>query len=56
MNIDLIKITEEEIKISAENSVKNEGAGIMYLHNYGNKEQVMQFEDIRPWVDEDLDD
>ena len=56
MNIDLINLTDEEIRLSAENSVKSEGAGIMYLHNFGNKEQVVQFEDIRPWVDEDLDD
>ena len=56
MNIDLINLTDEEIEMSAENSVKSKGAGIMYLHNYGIKDQVMQYEDIKPWVDEDLDD
>lgn len=56
MYIDLINLTDEEIEMSAENSVKSKGVGIMYLHNYGNKDQVMQFEDIKPWVDEHLDD
>lgn len=56
MNINLINITDEQIARSAEDSVKNKGVGIMYLHNYGDKDRVLQYEDIKPWVDEDLDD
>lgn len=56
MNIDLVNISDEKIETSAENSVENKGAAIMYLHNYGNKDQVIQLDDIRPWIEEDFDD
>lgn len=56
MNLNVISITQQEIEASAVNSVHGKGAGVMFLHNYGDRNQDMNKADLAPWVDEDLDD
>ena len=56
MNLDIINITNEGIENSAANVIQNNGAGVMYLHNYGNKSNEVKIDDMQPWIDEDIDD
>ncbi len=53
---DLIRITQEEIDVSAARSAESDGALIMYLQNNGKGAHKPNSDDIDVWINEDIDD